>query len=196
MMRKLVFATNNIHKLREVKSLLPDWNILSLQDIGCRTDIPETQNTIEGNALQKAQYVYDKYGLNCFADDTGLLVDALDGAPGVYSARYAGEPANAQKNLNKLMQKLRGKTNRQAHFKTVIALILNGKNYTFEGICQGRITTKAKGQKGFGYDPVFQPVGYEKTFAEMSQVEKGVISHRGQAVRKLIEFLNKNEHRK
>lgn len=192
-MSKLVFATNNAHKLSEVRVLLPEWEILGLQDIGCREDIPETQDTIEGNALQKAQYVFDHYDMDCFADDTGLLVDALDGAPGVYSARYAGEPANAQNNLKKLMQNMQEKTNRQAHFKTVVALVLNGKTHTFEGICKGVIIKEPKGDKGFGYDPVFQPNGYQKTFAEMSQIEKGAISHRGKAVRKLIAYLNKNE---
>ena len=196
MMPKLVFATNNTHKLAEVRALLPDWEILSLQDIHCFEDIPETKKTLEGNALQKAQYVFDKYGLDCFADDTGLLVDALKGAPGIYSARYAGEPANTQNNLKKLMQNMQDKLNRQAHFKTVIALILNGKTYSFEGICQGKITTEAKGRDGFGYDPVFQPVGYDKTFAEMSQNEKGAISHRGKAVLKLIEFLNSHAFNK
>lgn len=190
---KLVFATNNFNKIKEIKALVPDHiELLSLNDIGCIEDIPETSATIEGNALQKAQYVKEKYGYDCFADDTGLEVESLNGAPGVYSARYAGEEKDNQANINKLLKELSGKTNRKARFKTVIALVLNNKEYTFEGICNGNIISEKRGEEGFGYDPVFQPEGYSTTFAEMSLREKSEISHRGRATRKLVEFLNKN----
>lgn len=190
---KLVFATNNLNKIKEIKALIPDHiELLSLNDIGCKEDIPETSPTIEGNALQKAQYVKEKYGYDCFADDTGLEVKALDGAPGVYSARYAGDQKNNEENIDKLLQELSDKSDRTARFKTVIALILDGEEHSFEGICEGEILKKRIGEEGFGYDPVFQPIGYSKTFAEMSLKEKSEISHRGRATRKLIEFLSKN----
>lgn len=190
---KLVFATNNLNKIKEIKALIPDHiELLSLNDIGCKEDIPETSATIEGNALQKAQYVKEKYGYDCFADDTGLEVKALDGAPGVYSARYAGDQKNNEENIDKILQELSDKSDRTARFKTVIALILDGEEHSFEGICEGEILKKRIGEEGFGYDPVFQPIGYSKTFAEMSLKEKSEISHRGRATRKLIEFLSKN----
>jgi len=187
---QLVFATNNLNKLKEVQALMPKHiQLLSLKDIGCTEDIPETQDTIEGNAIQKAEYLKMHYGYDCFADDTGLEVDALDGAPGVYSARYAGPQRNADDNTNKLLDELNNNTNRQAQFKTVIALQLNGKLHTFTGICKGDITTEKKGQGGFGYDPVFQPEGYTQTFAEITLEEKNSIGHRGKAVAQLIAFL-------
>ncbi|MGB7785402.1 MAG: non-canonical purine NTP diphosphatase [Salinimicrobium sp.] len=190
--KKLVFATNNLNKLKEMKALLPeDMELLSLSTIGCCEDIPETSETIEGNALQKARYVKEKYGYDCFADDTGLEVEALNGAPGVYSARYAGENKNSEENIDKLLLELNDKDNRKARFKTVIALILEGREHLFEGICEGEILKKRLGEKGFGYDPVFQPVGYSQTFAQMNLEEKSGISHRGRATRKLIEFLSK-----
>ncbi|WP_109300131.1 non-canonical purine NTP diphosphatase [Aquimarina sp. AU474] len=188
---KLVFATNNLNKLKEVQALVPPQiEIVSLADIGCTEDIPETSPTIEGNAKQKIQYIKQNYGMDCFADDTGLVVDILNGAPGVYSARYAGKDKNAKANMNKLLNELTGKENRDAHFKTVIALELNGKQKVFTGICEGTITLKEKGQGGFGYDPVFQPKGYTKTFAELPLLEKNKIGHRGKAVQQLIKFLN------
>ena len=187
---KLVFATHNLNKLKELKELVPgSLELLSLDAISCKEDIPETSSTIEGNALQKARYVKEKFGYDCFADDTGLEVAALDGAPGVYSARYAGEGKNNEANIDKLLKELNDKNNRQARFKTVIALILNGKEYLFEGICQGEILHKRAGEKGFGYDPVFRPDGYSQTFAQMDLHEKSSISHRGRATQKLIEFL-------
>ena len=187
---KLVFATNNPNKIKEIKELIPgEIELLSLEQIGCTEDIPETSNTIEGNALQKVNYIKDKYGLDCFADDTGLEVEALSGAPGVYSARYAGEDKNSAANMEKLLRELEDKTNRNARFKTVIALDLQGERRTFTGICSGSITTEPKGEKGFGYDPVFQPEGYNKSFAEMELSEKTKLSHRGIATRQLVEFL-------
>ena len=190
---KLVFATNNQNKVKEVQSLLPNHiTILSLKDIGCEEDIPETQPTIEGNAIQKAQYVKEHYGYDCFADDTGLEVSALNGEPGVFSARYAGERRNADDNMNKLLTELQDKNDRSAHFKTVIALILNGQQHTFEGICEGTIINEKKGEKGFGYDPIFMANGFEETFAQISLEEKNRVGHRGKAVQKLIGFLNTN----
>lgn len=187
---QLVFATNNLNKLKEVQALMPEHiQLLSLKDIGCTEDIPETQDTIEGNAIQKADYLKAHYGYDCFADDTGLEVDALNGAPGVYSARYAGSQRNADDNTNKLLAELNNNSNRQAQFKTVIALQLNGKLHTFTGICKGDITTEKKGQGGFGYDPVFQPEDYSQTFAEITLEEKNSIGHRGKAVAQLIAFL-------
>lgn len=188
----LVFATNNSNKLKEVKELLPSKiNLLGLKDIGCNEDLSETQTTLEGNALQKARYVYDKYNINCFADDTGLEIDALDGRPGVYSARYAGEGKNAGDNMNKVLLEMNKMKNRKANFKTIISLMINNKEYLFEGLVYGNILTEKKGQSGFGYDPVFQPEGYNKSFAEMNLEEKNKISHRAIAVKKLIEFLEK-----
>lgn len=187
---KLVFATHNRNKLHEVQALLPDHiTLLSLDDIGCTEDIPETSDTIEGNALQKADYVREKYGYDCFADDTGLEADALNGAPGVYSARYAGEAKNAADNIEKLLYELRDENNRTARFKTVIALHLNGKQIFFEGIVEGSITRQKSGNGGFGYDPVFLPKGYKKTFAELPLEVKNTIGHRGKAVKQLIDYL-------
>ena len=187
---KLVFATNNKNKIKEVQALMPEGiKLLSLEDIGCFEDIPETAPTIEGNAVQKAEYVKENYGYDCFADDTGLEVAALNGAPGVYSARYAGEAKNNEANIDKLLQELEGKEDRSARFKTVIALHLDGQLHSFPGICSGNIIFERKGLQGFGYDPVFQPEGKSITFAEMSLEEKSKISHRARATRKLIDFL-------
>lgn len=187
---KLVFASSNINKIKEIQSMLPNTiEILSLEDIGCTEDIPETSNTIEGNAILKADYVTQKYGFDCFADDTGLEVDALNGEPGVYSARYAGPQCNPEDNMEKLLYNLQKKTDRSAQFKTVIALNLNGKQHLFTGLASGEITHERKGNKGFGYDPVFRAVGFDLTFAELSPEEKNHISHRGKATRQLIDFL-------
>ena len=189
---KLVFASNNKNKIQEIKHQLPaDIELLSLEDIGCFEDIPETADTIEGNAILKADYVTKNYGYNCFADDTGLEVDALNGEPGVYSARYAGEQKDANDNMDKLLSQLNGMTNRHAHFKTVIALNLNGQQHLFTGIVNGEITTEKAGEKGFGYDPIFKPVGLNLTFAQISLDEKAKLSHRGRAVEQLIDFLKK-----
>ena len=189
---KLVFASNNKNKIAEIQQLIGDkFEIVSLQDIGCTEDIPETADTIEGNAILKAQYVYDKYGLSCFADDTGLEIDALEGEPGVYSARYAGEQKNADDNMALVLQKLENKTNRSAQFKTVIALNFGSEHFLFEGIVKGTITPVKRGNAGFGYDPIFQPEGFDVTFAEMSMQQKSTISHRGKAVEKLINFLKR-----
>lgn len=189
---KLVFASNNKNKITEIKHQLPaDIELLSLEDIGCLEDIPETADTIEGNAMLKANYVTERYGYNCFADDTGLEVDALNGAPGVYSARYAGEAKDANANMDKLLSELDGNDNRNANFKTVIALNLDGKQQLFTGIVNGSITTQKAGDKGFGYDPIFQPEGLEVTFAQISLDEKALLSHRGRAVKQLIDFLKK-----
>lgn len=186
----LVFASHNNHKVEEVKALLPNFiNLLSLNDIGCSEDIPETAKTIEGNALLKVEYVRKHYNLNCFADDTGLEVDALDGAPGVYSARYAGPAKKDVDNVRKLLQKLKDASNRKAHFKTVIALDIDGENQQFTGICKGEILKELKGENGFGYDPIFMPKGYQQSFAQMSQKLKNEISHRGKALQKLILYL-------
>ena len=188
---QLVFATNNHNKIKEVQSLIPQHiKLLSLEDIGCLEDVPETQSTIVGNAKQKAEYIKTNYGYDCFADDTGLEVQALNGDPGVYSARYAGEQRNADDNINKLLNELKPHANRHAQFKTVIALHLNGKLQTFTGICEGDITQTKQGDKGFGYDPIFKAKGYTKTFAEISLEEKNTIGHRGKAVTQLIDFLN------
>lgn len=187
---KLVFASNNRHKIREIQDLLPtSIEILSLQDIGCTEEIPETADTIEGNAILKANYVTEKYGYDCFADDSGLEIDFLNGAPGVYSARFAGAQKNDQNNIDKVLSELKNATNRKANFKTVIALNLNNKQQLFTGIINGIITTLPKGSQGFGYDPIFQPNNYDLTFAEMNQSEKSAISHRGLAVKQLLVFL-------
>lgn len=187
---KIVFATNNKNKIREVQQLLPAAiEIISLESIGCFEEIPETADTIAGNAIMKANYITEKYGYDCFADDTGLEVDALNGEPGVYSARYAGEQRNADDNMNKLLEALSNKTNRKAQFKTVIALNLNGKQHLFTGTASGEITLEKTGDQGFGYDPIFRPEGFTATFAQLSLEEKGVISHRGKAVKLLIDFL-------
>lgn len=187
---KLVFATNNQHKVNEVQQLLPDSiQLLSLKDIGCDEDIEETKSTLEGNAFLKANYIKENYGYDCFADDTGLEVLSLKGAPGVYSARYAGEHGNSEKNMGKLLKELKDKSNRIAQFRTCIALIFNGKEILFEGICEGEILTRKRGKEGFGYDPLFLPVGYKKSFAEMNLKDKNSISHRARAVNKLINYL-------
>lgn len=190
-MKKFVFATNNIHKLEEVEAIIgKKIEIFSLKDIGCVTDIPETSDTLEGNALQKARFIYEKYHKDCFADDTGLEVEALGGAPGVYSARYAGEAHNSEANMRKLLLDLEGVENRKARFRTVFALILNGKEHLFEGIVNGEITKTRRGMSGFGYDPIFVPDGYTQTFAEMGDALKNKISHRAIGVQKLCKFLN------
>lgn len=187
---QLIFATNNPHKLFEVKSILSsNIKILSLKDINCTDEIPETADTLEGNALQKAHFIYDRYKQNCFADDTGLEIEALNGRPGVYSARYAGEGCNFDDNMNKVLNEMNGMLNRKASFRTVIALILNGKEYLFEGKVDGEILKEKKGIIGFGYDPIFQPAGFNKTFAEMATDEKNHISHRGRSIQKLVDFL-------
>ncbi len=187
---KLVFASNNKNKITEIKALLPSvFKILSLEDIGCTEEIEETENTIAGNAKLKADYITKKYGYDCFADDTGLEVAALNGAPGVYSARYAGENVTYEENVQKMLKEMKGKGNRNAQFKTVIALNLRSKQYLFEGICKGKITNEKHGNDGFGYDPIFRPSGFKQTFAEMNLKEKGLISHRGLATEKLIKFL-------
>lgn len=189
-MKKLVFATNNAHKLSEVRAILAtQYEIISLAELNCFDDIPETADTLEGNALLKAQYIFDKFQVNCFADDTGLEVDALNGAPGVYSARYAGEDNDAKKNVEKLLLNLTGESIRTANFRTVIALIENGKIHYFEGKIEGKIATEPKGETGFGYDPVFIPDGYSQSFAELGIEEKNKISHRALAVQKLADYL-------
>lgn len=189
-MKDIVFATNNKHKLDEVRAIVgSQFNILSLSDIGCNEDIPETSQTFEGNALQKVNYVVEKYGYDCFADDSGLEVKALNNAPGVYSARYAGEPSNSQRNIEKLMQQMQGKEDREARFRTCIALSMGGEINIFEGCIEGYIIEKMRGSNGFGYDPLFIPKGYDITFAEMSAEEKNKISHRALATVKLVDFL-------
>ena len=188
---KLVFATNNKNKIIEVQQLLPESiEILSLEDIGCTEDIPETEHTIEGNAKLKANYVTQKYGYDCFADDTGLKIKKINGEPGVYSARYAGENCNANDNMDKLLNALTNETNRKAQFKTVIALNINQQQRLFTGIARGKIITEKTGDLGFGYDPIFQPEGYQKTFAQLSLEVKNTISHRAKATQELISFLN------
>lgn len=190
MKKKFVFATNNIHKLEEVTAILCNKiELFSLKDINCNVDIPETADTLEGNALLKARYIYKNYQLNCFGDDTGLEVDALNGAPGVYSARYAGEGHDSEANMKKLLKALEGIENRKAQFRTVFALILNGKEHLFEGIIKGEIIKVRRGTSGFGYDPIFVPEGYTQTFAEMGNEIKNKISHRAQATHKLCKFL-------
>lgn len=189
---KIVFATNNPNKLEEVRALVPSIEILSLNDINCFEEIEETATTLEGNAKLKADYISNNYGYDCFADDTGLEVEALNGKPGVYSARYAGEPSNAENNIRKLLSEMKEKENRNAKFRTVIALNLSKHQYFFEGVCKGQITQQKHGEKGFGYDPIFIPNGSTKSFAEMSMNEKGKISHRGNAIQQLIQFLKTN----
>jgi len=187
---KLVFATNNLNKLKEVQAMLPKTiELLSLKDINCNEEVDETETTLEGNAKLKAEYITKNYGYNCFADDTGLEVDALNGQPGVYSARYAGEAKNAEKNIQKLLLALKNKTDRNAQFRTAICLNLDGKQFLFEGVCRGEIIKEKQGQEGFGYDPIFKPTHSKDTFATMSSVEKNKISHRGIAVQKLVAFL-------
>lgn len=191
---QLVFASNNKNKIKEIQQLLPTTiQLLSLEDIGCHEEIPETADTIEGNAILKANYVTQKYGYDCFADDTGLEVEALNGAPGVYSARYAGEQKDSNDNMDKLLIDLSGKLNRNAQFKTVITLNKNGKQHLFTGIALGKITEEKLGDKGFGYDPIFRPEEYQETFAQLSSEIKNKISHRGKATQQLITFLKREE---
>ncbi|MFC5684268.1 non-canonical purine NTP diphosphatase [Flavobacterium sp. MAHUQ-51] len=188
---QLVFASNNKNKIKEIQQLLPNTiEILSLESIGCLEEIPETAATIEGNAILKANYVTEKYGYNCFADDTGLEIEALNGEPGVYSARYAGEQKNAEDNMNKVLNALANSTNRKGQFKTVIALNMNGEQLLFTGIAKGEITTEKSGNQGFGYDPIFQPEGYQETFADLPLEIKNQISHRGKATQLLLNYLN------
>ena len=187
---KMVVATNNVHKLKEIAAILgQEIELLSLKDIQCFADIPETADTLEGNARQKAMYIYENYGMDCFADDTGLEVEALGGAPGVFSARYAGEGHDSEANMQKLLKELAGKENRKAQFRTVICLIRNGKEHLFEGIVKGEIIQEKRGGEGFGYDPIFVPEGYDLTFAELGDDVKNTISHRARAVEKLCQFL-------
>lgn len=189
---KLVFATNNKHKLDELQHLLSDKiTLLSLKDIECFDEIPEDHDTLEENASQKANYIFEKYKIDCFADDTGLEIDALNGSPGVLSARYAGELKDSEANIQKVLKELEGESNRKARFKTVIALIIDNKEYLFKGIVEGEILTEKSGHDGFGYDPIFKPLGYNESFAQMSLMDKNKISHRAKATEKLIEFLLK-----
>ncbi len=189
-MKSLCFATNNMHKLEEVRAALGEtFRIVTLAEIGCTVDLPETQPTIEANALQKARYVRDHFNISCFADDTGLEVDALQGAPGVYSARYAGPQRDADDNIDLLLRNLDTSRNRSARFKTVIALVNGGEEHLFEGVLEGNILRERQGNGGFGYDPVFQPIGQTISLAELSMNQKNQISHRGMAVRKLVNFL-------
>ncbi len=188
---KIVFATNNKHKLQEVSKLISaKFKVLSLKDIGFSGDIPETGDTLEYNATEKARFIFDRYKLNCFADDTGLEIDTLDGDPGVFSARYAGPGHDFQKNMDKVLSELADASDRSAQFRTVICCIIDGKEFLFEGIIRGDILTEKKGEEGFGYDPIFKPHGYKLTFAEMSLAEKNLISHRALASEKLVEFLD------
>ncbi|MFC3879586.1 non-canonical purine NTP diphosphatase [Algoriphagus namhaensis] len=190
---KICFATNNPKKIEEVKAALGDhFEIVSLKSIGCEEELPETGETLDQNAFQKARYVKEHYGVDCFADDTGLEVESLNGAPGVYSGRYAGEPRSDQKNMDKLLENLRPHTDRSARFRTVIALLIGSEEYSFEGIVEGEILEKRQGDGGFGYDPIFSPDGFNGSFAEMSMAQKNEISHRGRAVKKLSIFLKGN----
>ena len=190
MKKKLVVATNNAHKLEEISAILGnEMELLSLKDIHCNADIPETADTLEGNARQKAMYIHENYGMDCFADDTGLEVEALNGAPGVFSARYAGDGHDSEANMQKLLKEQEGKENRKAQFRTAICLIMEGKEYLFEGIVKGHIIEEKRGGAGFGYDPIFVPEGYDQTFAELGNDVKNTISHRARAVEKLCTFL-------
>ena len=190
---KLVFATNNKHKLQEVRDIVGDRvEVLSLSDIDCNDDIAETADTLQGNALIKARYIYEKYGIDCFADDTGLEVEALDGAPGVYSARYAGEECDSEANMKKLLHNLTDKNNRNAQFRTVIALIIKGEEMFFNGIVKGTIATEKNGDSGFGYDPIFVPEGHSESFAQMSSEMKNSMSHRFRATQQLGDYLKEN----
>lgn len=187
---EFVFATGNVHKLQEAREILgTNVALKSLKDLGFSGDIPEEQPTIEGNAIQKAQFIYDRFGEDCFADDTGLEIDALEGRPGVYSARYAGEECSFEDNVNKVLRELEGCANRTARFRCVIAFILKGKVHTFEGVVEGKILNAPTGNKGFGYDPIFQPMESDRSFAEMSAEDKHAISHRGRALEKFHQFL-------
>lgn len=188
---KLIFATQNKHKIEEIKpGLNPQIELIDLEDLGFKEDVPENADTLEGNALEKANFIYSKFQIDTISDDTGLEVESLNGEPGIYSARYAGESKNSDNNIDKLLMNLKGKPNRKARFKTVIALILDQKEYLFEGMVEGEIIENRKGEMGFGYDPIFQPTGYNKTFAEMTMEEKNEISHRARALKKLTVFLN------
>ena len=188
-MKKIVFATANPNKLKEIKSAISGFELVGLKDLDIKEEIPETGDTLKMNSLQKAKYVYEKTGLNCFSDDTGLEIEALNYRPGVYSAMYAGPSCNAEDNIQKVLQELGGSTNRRAQFKTVITLILDGKEYFFEGAIKGDILKEKSGKDGLGYDPIFRPVGYKASFAEMTISQKNEISHRGLAVKKLVKFL-------
>lgn len=191
---KLVFATNNQHKLQEIKQLLNgSFELLSLNDIGCEDDIPENQATLEGNAAEKSFFIYNKYGLNCFADDTGLEIEALNGEPGVYSARYAGEARDSQNNMDLVLAKLNKINNRKARFRTVVSLVIDGNETQFEGIVDGQILEEKRGKTGFGYDPIFKPDESDLSFAEMTMDEKNKISHRGRAIQKLVEYLKQHK---
>ena len=191
-MKKIVFATNNAHKLSEVKSILsPDFEIISLKELNCFDDIPETADTLDGNALLKAEYIHSRFNIDCFADDTGLEIRALGGEPGVFSARYAGENHDAEKNMEKVLRLLGDTADRKAQFRTVIALIQNGETHFFEGKIEGHILKEPRGNEGFGYDPIFVPDGYDRSFAELGVEEKNKISHRAMAVQKLIDYLKK-----
>ena len=187
--KKIVFATGNPNKLKEIKSAIKSFEIVGLKDLEITEEIPETGDTLKKNALQKAKYVYDKTGLDCFSDDTGLEIEAINNRPGVYSAMYAGPDCNAENNMRKVLKELEVKTNRNAQFKTVIALILDGEEYFFEGLVSGEILKEKSGEDGFGYDPIFRPIEYKESFAEMSIAQKNEISHRGLAVKKLVKFL-------
>lgn len=192
-METLIIATHNKHKLQEIQGMLQElFEVKGLTDIGCTDEIPETGTELQENAWQKASFVKEHFGYDCFADDTGLEVEALNGAPGVYSARYAGEHCSFDDNVEKMLREMEGKTNRKARFRTVIALIMNNETHYFEGIVDGEILTERHGSEGFGYDPIFRPEGYEKSFAELTLEEKNRISHRGRAVAKLIEFLKQH----
>jgi XTP/dITP diphosphohydrolase len=189
-MEKLVFATNNDHKLTELRQILPpEFELLSLNDIGCTDDIPETGTTLEDNSTQKSFYIWNKYGINCFADDTGLEIEAIGNEPGIYSARYAGDDRSATANMLKVLEKMAGETNRKARFRCVISLVIDGKEKQFEGIVEGKLLTERQGKAGFGYDPIFVPNGYNHSFAEMPADDKNRISHRGRAVMKLVDYL-------
>lgn len=191
-MKKIVFATNNAHKLSEIRSILGDeYEILSLRDINCDVDIPETASTLEGNAEIKVRYIKEHFGYDCFADDTGLEVDALNGAPGVFSARYAGQEHDSLKNMNLLLKNMSDKTDRKARFRTVIALLIDNQLTLMDGVVEGEITLQPQGDNGFGYDPIFSPEGFDVTFAQMDSSIKNKISHRARATEKLIEYLNK-----
>jgi XTP/dITP diphosphohydrolase len=191
---KIVFATNNLNKLLEVRKMLPSSiQLLSLSDIDCFDEIDETETTLEGNAALKANYITEKFGYNCFADDTGLEVESLNGEPGVYSARYADKQNDSEKNMQKLLTELGNASNRKAQFRTAVALNIDGQQFLFEGICKGTILREKQGKKGFGYDPVFMPNGFNNSFAEMTSKEKNTISHRGIAIQQLVSFLTKNK---
>lgn len=189
-MNEICFVTGNKNKLREVQNLLTNYKIVSLDDLNFLEDIAETENTIQGNAELKASFIYNKYNIDCFSDDTGLFIDSLDGLPGVKSARYAGENCNSEENINLVLKNLKNKSDRNASFKTAICLILNNTRYFFEGVINGKITEEKVGNGGFGYDPIFVPEGFDKTFSELTINEKNAISHRGIAVNKLVNFLN------